>query len=340
RAVYFGQRQLGIEEPLMASLAETAIEVMSAHYEELERQRQFVLGIVAPEERRFEETLERGSEMLEGMLAARASNGKVSGGDAFLLHDTYGFPLELTREVAAQHGLSVDEAGFEAEMQRQRERARAAAGGADAVAAEARYAGLAKDATVFRGYDGLDIETRVVAVIDETAENVEVLLAETPFYPEGGGQVGDRGEIAGVDGRVVVEDTRRVAERLIVHRGRVVEGRIAAGDEVTARVDARHRADTMRNHTATHLLHAALRKVLGTHVRQAGSLVARERLRFDFTHTEAVTPEQLMEVERLVNEKVRENLEVRTRMTTFDEAMAEGVLAFFGEKYGDEVRVV
>jgi alanyl-tRNA synthetase len=165
-------------------------------------------------------------------------------------------------------------------------------------------------------------------------------MEQTPFYPEGGGQVGDRGEIVGPSGRVVVEDTQRVAERLIVHRGRVVEGRIAVGDEVTARVDGRHREDTMRNHTATHLLHAALRKVLGTHVKQAGSLVAPDHLRFDFTHIEAVTRGQLAEVERLVNEKVRQNVPVHTRLTSFDEAMSEGVLAFFGEKYGEEVRVV
>jgi alanyl-tRNA synthetase len=167
-----------------------------------------------------------------------------------------------------------------------------------------------------------------------------VLLAETPFYPEGGGQVGDRGEIVGPSGILIVEDTRRVAEQLIVHQGHVVEGQIAVGDEVTARVDPQHRADTMRNHTATHLLHAALRRVLGSHVRQAGSLVAPDHLRFDFTHTEAVTREQLVQVERLVNEKVRENLAVHTRQTTFQQAMDEGVLAFFGDKYGEEVRVV
>ncbi len=169
---------------------------------------------------------------------------------------------------------------------------------------------------------------------------VEILLAQTPFYPEGGGQVGDRGEIIAPNGRVAVEDTQRVAERLIVHRGRVIEGRIAVGDAVTARVDPQHRADTMRNHTGTHLLHAALRRVLGTHVRQAGSLVAPDHLRFDFTHTEPLSEEQIAEVQRLVNEKIREDLPVDTRQTTYDQAMAEGVLAFFGEKYGEEVRVV
>jgi alanyl-tRNA synthetase len=170
--------------------------------------------------------------------------------------------------------------------------------------------------------------------------NVELFLAETPYYPEGGGQVGDRGEIVGPGGRVAVEDTQMVAERLIVHRGRVVEGRIAVGETVAARVDPGHREDTMRNHTATHLLHAALRSVLGSHVRQAGSLVAPDHLRFDFTHSEPLTAGQIAEVERLVNTKVRQDVPVGTRTTTYDEAMAEGVLAFFGEKYGEEVRVV
>jgi alanyl-tRNA synthetase len=181
----------------------------------------------------------------------------------------------------------------------------------------------------------------------EAPAEVELFLAETPFYPEGGGQVGDRGEIVAVsasggapNGRVAVEDTQTVTERLIVHRGRLVEGRIAVGDTVTARVDAQQRRDTMRNHTGTHLLHAALRRLLGTHVRQSGSLVAPDHLRFDFTHTEPLTEEQIAEVQRLVNDKVREDLPVEARQTSYDQAMSEGVLAFFGEKYGDEVRVV
>jgi alanyl-tRNA synthetase len=363
RAVYFGRRHLGIEEPFMASLADAVVVTMAPAYRELERQRAFVHEILGPEERRFDETLSRGLEMMEGVI--EKASGAVSGADAFRLHDTYGFPLELTREIAAERRLTVDEAEFEEEMERQRGRARAAAGGMDTVVADALYSSLGVEPTGFVGYDGIEAQSRVAALVERSPStgagrtgqeasagravsaaevggdaSVEVLLDETPFYPEGGGQVGDCGEIVGPNGRVVVEDAQRVAERLIVHRGRVVEGRIAVGDEVTARVDERHRADTMRNHTATHLLHAALRKVLGTHVKQAGSLVAPDHLRFDFTHTEAVTRGQLAEVERLVNEKVRQNLSVHTRLTSFDEAMFEGVLAFFGEKYGEEVRVV
>ena len=322
--------------------------LMAPSYPELERQRLFVKEIIGPEERRFDETLSRGLELIDGVLTKARAAGSMSGADAFVLHDTYGLPIELTREIAAENDLAVDEAGFADEMNRQRERARAGAGGAEAVAADALYSSLGAGATTFSGYDRTENKARVVALVaagqaQEQTPNgtvAEVLLAETPFYPEGGGQVGDRGEIVGPSGRVVVEDTQRVAERLIVHRGRVVEGQIAIGDEVTARVDPQHRADTMRNHTATHLLHAALRKVLGSHVRQAGSLVAPDHLRFDFTHTEAVTPKQLTEVERLVNEKIRQNLAVHTRQTTFDQAMSEGVLAFFGDKYGEEVRVV
>jgi alanyl-tRNA synthetase len=348
RAVYFGRRQLGVEEPFMAELADAVVDTMAPSYPELHRQRRFVREIIGPEERRFDETLSRGLEMVDGVLAKARSDGTVSGADVFVLHDTYGFPVELTREIAAENGLAVDEARFTAEMERQRERARAGAGGSETVAADALYSSLGVEATRFSGYDGLEKRSAVVALVagDESrmetknGGSVDVLLAETPFYPEGGGQVGDRGEIVGPSGRFLVEDTQRVAERLIVHRGRVVEGQIAVSDTVTARVDAEHRVDTMRNHTATHLLHAALRKVLGSHVRQAGSLVAPDHLRFDFTHTEAVGREQLAEVERLVNEKVRQNLPVHTRQTTFDQAMSEGVLAFFGDKYGEEVRVV
>ena len=370
RAVYFGRRHLGIEEPFMAALADTVIDAMAPAYAELERQRTFVEEILGPEERRFDETLIRGLEMLEGVIEKARASGSVSGADAFLLHDTYGFPVELTREIAAEHRLTVEDAAFDTEMERQRQRARAAAGGGDAVAAEARYTSLGVEASRFLGYETLEAAVKIVAMVParpargsgragrgdgaqandsealeprdaaDEGQDVELVMDQTPFYPEGGGQVGDRGEIVGPSGRVVVEDTQRVAERLIVHRGRVVEGQIAVGDEVTARVDAQHRADTMRNHTATHLLHAALRKVLGAHVKQAGSLVAPDHLRFDFTHNEAVTREQLAEVELLVNEKVRQNVPVHTRLTSFDEAMSEGVLAFFGEKYGEEVRVV
>ncbi len=426
RAIYFGRRGLGIKGEFVGEVADAVIDTMAPAYPELDRQRRFVREILAPEERRFDETLNRGLEMLEAMANYRADHrtaltnalafmesqnadpenataileqygftvgrgagdslaaealverisaflssmrdgdtklarlqkvvvqgwpNSVSGREAFLLHDTYGFPIELTREIVAEHGLTVDESSFEQEMDAQRARARASAGGADAVAADALYASLTSDATDFLGYEKLESSARVVGLLTiadgltpvEAAEALAeavLLLDATPFYPEGGGQVGDRGEIVGPNGRVGITDTQRVAEKLIIHRGRVTEGRISAGDEVTASVDAEHRTDTMRNHTATHLLHAALRQVLGTHVRQKGSLVAPNHLRFDFTHTEAISPEQLTAVETLVNDKVRQNIPVSTRMSTFDQAIDDGVLAFFGDKYGAEVRVV
>jgi len=350
RAVYFGYRYLGLEEPFLAGVAGAVVDTMRDVYPELDRQRAFVLQSVQQEEERFRLTLERGLQLLEERLAA--ARGRLPAQDAFELHDTYGFPVELTREIARERGLQVDEEGFERLMEEQRERARAAARAAGAVAGADTYAHLADGETPFVGYDTLEAPARVLAVLvvqdgaparaDEVAApaEVEVVLSETPFYPEGGGQVGDRGEIVGPRGRVAVVDTQRVAERIIVHRGQVTEGVIAAGEEVLARVDRQHREDTMRNHTGTHLLHAALRHVLGPHVRQAGSLVAPDRLRFDFTHPQALTAEEIARVEALVNEKVRQNLPVEVRHTTFQQAMEEGALAFFGEKYGEQVRLV
>jgi alanyl-tRNA synthetase len=278
---------------------------------------------------------------------ALATLGVIDAAQAFKLHDTYGFPKELTAEIARDTGLDIDEEGFEREMEKQRERARAAAKFGAEASTDA-YGTLAEMQTEFLGYETLTTETTVVALLvhdaqaDSAAEGeaVEVVLRETPFYGEAGGQVGDRGEIIGPHGRVRVDDTQRAAERLIVHRGRVVEGRIAVNDAVVAQVDEARRHDIMRNHTATHLLHAALRRVLGTHVRQAGSLVTPDRLRFDFTHVEALKPEELAAVQSLVNDRIRADLPVRTRQSSFDDAMAEGVLAFFDEKYGDQVRVV
>jgi alanyl-tRNA synthetase len=348
RAVYFGRRHLGVEEPFMTALAETVVDMMRDSYPELERQRGFINEIIGPEEQRFDQTLHRGLERLEEIITS-ANDKQIAGHEAFLLHDTYGFPVDLTRDIATQHGFGIDLDGFEAEMERQRERARASVGSAEHVASEAFYASLVAEATIFTGYGETETATEIAAIANageaaasvvKAGEDVELFLTATPFYPEGGGQVGDRGEIAGPAGLVEVSDTQRVAERLIVHRGRVTEGQIAVGDEVTARVHARHRADTKRNHTATHLLHAALRQVLGNDVRQAGSLVAPDRLRFDFTYSKQVTAEQLAQVESLVNEKVRQDVPVHTKETSFDEAMADGVLAFFGDKYGERVRVV
>ena len=291
----------------------------------------------------------------------------IAGPVIFLLYDTYGFPAEVTAEIAREHGLSVDMEGFEREMEAQREHSRSKGQkfGGD-LDAQRRYEQFPR--TTFLGYETTTAPSEVVGLLvtapspsvppqggnperkesplmasvekAEESQEVEVVLRETPFYAEGGGQVGDAGEIEGPKGVIQVEDTQSPVAGLIVHRGRVAKGQVAVGETVVATVDRQRRQDAARNHTATHLLHAALRQVLGTHVRQAGSLVAPDRLRFDLTHVSPLSKEELRQVEHLTNEKIRENVPVRKRETTYRAAIADGALAFFGDKYGDEVRVV
>lgn len=354
RAVYFMTRLrgggAGEAEPALHRIARAVIDRMGEAYPDLAERGEFIERVWTSEEARFLETIERGEQLLGEVIGRIRSSGgdRVPGDQAFLLHDTYGFPIELTRELAAESGLSVDEEGFEREMEAQRERARAAARFEYEDARIQAYSRLAHIRTRFVGYDRTRHETTVAAIVTpagvadaaRAGEEIELVLLETPFYPEGGGQVGDQGEVRGPAGRVVIEDTQAVAEGLIASRGRVAEGSIAVNDAVVAVVDETKRAATMRNHTATHLLHAALRQILGTHVRQSGSLVAPDRLRFDFTHFESLTPEQIDEVERLVNEKIRADVEVHPHETTYQQAIEEGAIALFGEKYADRVRVV
>ncbi|MBI2847449.1 MAG: alanine--tRNA ligase [Chloroflexi bacterium] len=275
----------------------------------------------------------------------------VSGDEVFLLYDTFGFPAELTDEIAREHGLSVDMEGFEREMERQRERARAAHKfglhqEGKLTKAEV-YEKLGLGSTRFTGYERLVEKSVVVGILvgeepvarATAGEEAQVFLRETPFYAEMGGQVGDTGEIKAPNGSLTVVDTQVPVPGLIVHRGKVA-GEISVGDPVEAQVDVERRMDIARNHTATHLLHAALRKVLGTHLRQGGSLVSPDRFRFDFSHPVALSREELGEVQRLVNGKIMENLPVRKRELPYDKAIAEGAIAFFGEKYGRMVRVV
>ena len=286
-------------------------------------------------------------ELRQRYAELRSIVEQVPGALVFELYDTYGFPPELTREIAREHGLDVDMAGFEQEMEAQRERARAARVGGTRDALRA-YEGLGVNATPFLGYEAVEAHTTVVAIIQDgqaveratQGQQVEVVLQETPFYAEGGGQVGDTGIVQGPRGRLRIEDTQKPVGDLIVHSGYVEEGEVGVGDAVHAQVDAERRQESARNHTATHLLHAALREVLGTHVRQAGSLVAPDRLRFDFTHVSGLSREELFQVQYLVNEKVRQDVPVQKRETTFREATQKGALAFFGDRYGDRVRVV
>ncbi len=348
RAVRYGRR-VGLERPFLSEVTDAVVQAMGAVYPELEQRREFIRRTVIAEEERFGQTLAAGLQRLDEAIAElrRARRGILPGSVVFRLYDTFGFPVEMTRDIAREQGLVVDEAGFQEAMARQRERARAAGGfGGEEAAAARLLADL--PATAFLGYRAHQARARVLALLRGGArvegagegDEVDVVLDRTPFYPEGGGQVGDTGRIAHRRGEVAVADTRRVGEGVIVHRGRLVRGTLEVGDTVRAAIDRGRRWDIMRNHTATHLLHRALQEVLGEHARQAGSLVAPDRLRFDFTHLSALTPKERIAVEQRVNEKVLEGLRVRPRWMSYQEALRRGAMALFGEKYGERVRVV
>ena len=345
RAIRYGRR-LGLVQPFLTQVAEVVLERFNAVYRELSENHDFILRVIGLEEERFSRTIDTGLPILEEEV--RNSSRQLSGTSVFLLYDTYGFPPELTAEIAREHGLEVDLEGFEREMEAQRELSRTAQGFTGSMEMHLAYENLGIGATQFVGYSQLEQETRVAALLvdNEAAghatqgQSVEILLDGTPFYAESGGQVGDQGIITGPNGTVRVEDTQSPVAGLIVHRGVVEQGDISLGEPVTGRVDLNRRLDAARNHSGTHLLHASLRSVLGPHVRQAGSLVSPDRLRFDFSHVGPLSPEEQLSVQNLANGKVRENLEVSTQESTYAEAVREGALAFFGDRYGDTVRVV
>ncbi|MDE2968790.1 MAG: alanine--tRNA ligase, partial [Chloroflexota bacterium] len=352
RAVRFG-RKLGLSEPFLTEVADVVIQRMGGAYPDLLQNRAFILRVLEGEEQQFSRVLEQGLTIMEEALSASSGSGGVfSGALAFTLYDTYGFPVEETQDIARERGLTVDMEAFEREMEAQRERGRAAAGALVGGGGEAKifkYRDLGVGRVDFVGYDRLTQQTDVLAVLSpdgdaldsaEAGQEIEVVLRETPFYAEGGGQVGDTGAILSLRGHIDVSDTQTPMEGLIVHQARVRSGVIAPGDQVEARVDRERRMDVARNHSSTHLLHEALRRVLGGHVRQAGSLVAPDRLRFDFTHLQAMTPEEVGEVERIVNEQVRLNAASVRNELSYAGAVESGYLAFFGEKYGETVRVI
>ena len=292
-----------------------------------------------------------GEPPLDGLLELEGRLRQlVTGKEAFILYDTYGFPPELTAEIAREAGLEVDMDGFRREMESRREQSRASASQAFSGSMEmlSAYENLGVERSQFVGYDDLGQESVVAAIMVKgesvgfatQGQSVEVVLQETPFYPEGGGQVGDRGSITSANAVVGIEDTQSPVAGLIVHRGVVQRGDISIGERVSAEVDPHRRLDAARNHSGTHLLHAGLRSVLGRHVRQAGSHVAPERLRFDFSHVSPMSTDEILAVQSLSNEKVREDLEVSAQETTYTEAVGQGALAFFGDRYGDVVRVV
>ena len=341
RAIRHGYK-LGARRPFFHALVATLATEMGDAYPDIRRDAARVTDVLRQEEERFFQTIANGMEILEGALAG--GTRQIDGDLAFKLHDTFGFPLDLTADVCRERGVSVDEAGFNAAMQRQREQARAA--GKFKMAQGLAYAGAD---TAFDGYEHLAVDAaRVTALYIDGAsvsqaragDDVVVVLDRTPFYAESGGQVGDTGELRNARARMVVEDTTKIQAAVHGHQGRVVEGELAVGDTVGARVNAEQRARTVRNHSATHLMHKALREVLGTHVQQKGSLVNAERTRFDFSHNAPVTPEQVARIEALVNAEVLANAATQARVMAIDDAQKVGAMMLFGEKYGDTVRVL
>ncbi len=346
RAIRHGYK-LGQKQPFFAAMVEPLAEVMGDAYPELVEKRAQIAAALDREEQRFGETLEQGMKLLDETLSG-LSGSVIPGEIAFKLYDTYGFPLDLTRDIARERALSVDEPGFEREMQAQRERARAAGqfSARDGVAADA-VAGLA--ATEFTGYEHTRIDSaRVVAIFVggekrealEAGESGLVLLDCTPFYAESGGQVGDTGVIETETARFEVADTRKLGGVYHGHDGELKSGRLTVGETVAAAIDAARRDAIVRHHSATHLLHAALREILGEHVQQKGSLVAPDRLRFDFSHFEPLALDQIAEIEQRVNTQIQANAAASAEVMDYDDALAAGALAFFGDKYGDRVRVL
>ena len=345
RAIRFG-RSLGLTDSFLGEIADVVIRSMGRAYPELRLHENFIKTVLGLEEQRFQQVFQQGSAMLSDGL--REHGARLPGELVFRLWDTYGFPVEITSEIAREHGAEVDMAGFEEEMEAQRERGRAAGRFGGDRSRIRLYESLSVGSTGFLGYSRLAAESVVVGLIagDEVAgevsagQEIELVLRETPFYPEGGGQIGDAGEISGPGGEIRIHDTQTVMPGLIVHFGEVAEGTVSLGQTVSAYVHPVRREDTARNHTATHLVHAALRQVLGTHVRQAGSLVAPDRLRFDFTHPKPVEREEMELIQRLVNEKVRSNARVQSSEDDYTHAIERGALAFFGDKYEQRVRLV
>ena len=345
-------RLLGIEGKFLANLSQTVIAECKDGYPELDEKQAFILNVLTQEEDKFDKTIDQGLSILAEMQDAMTAKGvtELSGEDAFKLYDTYGFPTDLTEEILAEKGFTIDHAGFAVCMQEQKEKARKARKvtnymGADVTVYESIDPAVT---TEFVGYERLVNESKITVLTTET-ELVEaltdgevgtVIVEETSFYATMGGQCGDIGEIETADGCFEVKDTVKLMGGKVGHIGVVTKGMIKVGDTATLKVDASRRADTCKNHSATHLLQKALREVLGTHVEQAGSYVDGERLRFDFSHFAAMTAEELKKVETIVNSKIEENLNVATNIMTIEEAKKTGAMALFGEKYGETVRVV
>ncbi|MBN6186452.1 alanine--tRNA ligase [Aneurinibacillus sp. BA2021] len=349
RAVRYG-KVLGIDKSFLYTLTPVVGEIMKAYYPEVLEKREFIERVIKNEEERFHETLNEGLHILEQMVETAKKEGRtqIDGPAAFKLYDTYGFPFDLTEDFAAEQGMTVDREGFDAAMEEQRARARAARQDEDSMQVQGGVLGDIKVKSEFVGYGELATRARVVALVHEkqavdmvgAGTECQVILDRTPFYAESGGQVADKGALTSSEVQAKVQDTQKGPNGQNVHTILVERGTLKVGDTVEAVVDRASRADTIKNHTATHLLHRALKDVLGTHVNQAGSLVAPDRLRFDFSHFGAVTADELEQIEKNVNEQIWRNIDVHITHKSLTEAKAMGAMALFGEKYGDEVRVV
>ncbi len=351
RASRYG-RLIGINKPFLFRLTGSVVDVMREAYPELVDSREHVAKVVLLEEERFGATLDSGMMLLNETVAKLKSENKmvIPGEVLFKLYDTFGFPLDLVADMARDMHLELDEEGYRSAMQAQRDKARAAWAGSGEEKIKPIYKEVAARVkkTVFSGYETLEGTAEIVAIIKgdrsvtsaREGEEIEIVLDRTPFYAESGGQVGDKGELLGEAAKFTVTDTVKPVEGIFVHKGTVKKGNFASGDAVLAKVDEDIRLDTVRHHTVTHILHATLRSVLGEHVKQAGSLVAPDRLRFDFTHYTALTEREKERVEEIVNDRIIENHPVETLVTDIDQAIASGAMALFDEKYGDKVRVV
>ena len=342
RALRHGNK-LGQTQPFFYKCVADLVKQMGEAYPELVRESARVAATLKQEEERFGETLEKGMGILNAALAVLAKGSKLDGQTAFTLYDTFGFPLDLTADVCRERGVEIDEAGFEVAMTRQREQARAA--GKFKAVETLEYSG---EPTTFVGYETLSQSAKITALYRDglavqsvqTGDHAVVVLSKTPFYAESGGQVGDAGGLSTSHATFVVEDTQKISADVFGHHGVVLSGELKVGEEIKASVDLVRRAHTVRNHSATHLLHKALREVLGTHVQQKGSLVDAEKTRFDFSHNQAVSDDEIRRIEEIVNAEILSNQATRAQVMAFEDGIARGAMALFGEKYGDQVRVL
>ncbi len=353
RASLFG-RKLGLNDPFLNEMAEVVVSTMSHIYPELMANQSLITEVIRVEEEKFITTLDTGLNLVEKLIGEASAQGRegLTSEEVFKLYDTYGFPPELTAEITREKGLSIDWIGFQAEMEKQRERARAKVvdgkvsdgirlrdiARIEIVHKPTEFVGYRTNASRSKLFE-LRMEERSARTASQ-GDEVDIVLDKTPFYGEMGGQVGDTGEISSSKGKVAVTNTLRTPSDVIIHRGKVVEGSISLGDKVKAEVDSNRRLDIARNHTATHLLQAALRQTLGSRVYQKGSLVEPERFRFDFSHLVPITEEELTEIQRQVNEWIRQNLRAEVKILPYKQAIAEGAIALFEEKYGEEVRML